>query len=255
MMKTKFLFALVLSFACVFQLNAQGDVSSATGINVKTLRAGKGAKPAPGQDYLINVNVKNQKGDQLFTNRDMNVPIHGVIGKDTDKESTAIYTVMKSTMQRGGTYRLEVPKDLLKNEDQANNLEGDYIVYEVELIDFSDAKTSGADVVTQVLDEKGADAAQDKFDALKSNTRDDVEFFEWDMNAAGYDRLKDEKTDDAIAIFQMNVELNPKSWNAYDSLGDAYAAKGDTENAKASYQKALELNPNFTASKEKLEKL
>lgn len=255
MMKTKFLFALVLSFACAIQLNAQDALSSATGIKVQTLRAGKGGKPAPGQDFFINVAVKNTKGDQLFTNRDMNVVIHGVVDKDTDKESTAIYKVMKNTMQRGGTYRLEVPKELLKDEDQANNLEGDYIVYEVELVSFSDAKTSGADMVKDVMDEKGVDAAQEKFDALKSNTRDDVEFYEWDMNVAGYEKLKEEKTDEAIAIFRMNTELNPNSWNAYDSLGDAYLAKGDIENAKASFEKALELNPNFTASKEKLEKL
>jgi hypothetical protein len=45
--------------------------------------------------------------------------------------------------------------------------------------------------------------------------------------------------DSAIAIFRKNTKDYPKSWNTYDSLGEAYAKKGDTKQAKASYAKAL----------------
>jgi Flp pilus assembly protein TadD len=45
--------------------------------------------------------------------------------------------------------------------------------------------------------------------------------------------------DSAISIFRKNTKNYPKSWNTYDSLGEAYATKGDKEQAKASYSKAL----------------
>jgi len=39
------------------------------------------------------------------------------------------------------------------------------------------------------------------------------------INRLGYGLLGAKKVDDAIRIFQWNVELYPKSWNVYDSLG------------------------------------
>jgi predicted negative regulator of RcsB-dependent stress response len=45
--------------------------------------------------------------------------------------------------------------------------------------------------------------------------------------------------DSAIIIFRKNTKDYPKSWNTYDSLGEAYAKKGDKKQAKASYSKAL----------------
>jgi tetratricopeptide (TPR) repeat protein len=48
----------------------------------------------------------------------------------------------------------------------------------------------------------------------------------------------------AIAFFIMNTENYPNSFNAFDSLGEAYEAVGDNEKAIKSYTKSLELNPN-----------
>jgi predicted negative regulator of RcsB-dependent stress response len=41
----------------------------------------------------------------------------------------------------------------------------------------------------------------------------------------------------------------------WDSLGDGYRAKGDTAQAIASYQKALEIDANFAASRQNLAEL
>jgi len=60
---------------------------------------------------------------------------------------------------------------------------------------------------------------------------------------------------DAIEIFNLNVKMNPKSANAYDSLAEAYMNSGDTENAIRNYKKSLELNPDNTNAKEMLKKL
>ncbi len=49
------------------------------------------------------------------------------------------------------------------------------------------------------------------------------------------------KIDEAIAMFRKNVKDYPDSWNTYDSLGEALAAKGDTKAAVESYNKAMSM--------------
>jgi len=54
-------------------------------------------------------------------------------------------------------------------------------------------------------------------------------------------QLKDKEG--AFQIFQLNAELHPQSWNAWDSLAEACYEKGDKQKALALYRKSLELNP------------
>ena len=55
-----------------------------------------------------------------------------------------------------------------------------------------------------------------------------------------------EKVDEAIKIFELNVEMFPEAFNPYDSLGEAYMIKGDKKLAIKNYAKSLELNPQNT---------
>jgi tetratricopeptide (TPR) repeat protein len=64
-----------------------------------------------------------------------------------------------------------------------------------------------------------------------------------ELNAYGYQLLGDGNHNKAIEIFVLNTERNPKSANAWDSLGEAYAIKGDKTNAIKSFKKSLTLNP------------
>ncbi|MBI4912370.1 MAG: DUF2911 domain-containing protein [Acidobacteria bacterium] len=64
---------------------------------------------------------------------------------------------------------------------------------------------------------------------------------EAEVNQAGYELLARKKVDEAIALFQKNVQNHPGSWNAHDSLGEAFALKGDKERAAFWYRKALEM--------------
>jgi tetratricopeptide (TPR) repeat protein len=60
-----------------------------------------------------------------------------------------------------------------------------------------------------------------------------------DLNTYGYLLIGQGKMDSAIAIFRRNVTDHPKSWNTYDSLGEAYAKKGEKKLAVTNYSKAL----------------
>lgn len=99
-----------------------------------------------------------------------------------------------------------------------------------------------------LLRQAGKAAEGDKLlqDALTTAT-------EVELNAYGYQLLQGGTTDKAIEVFLVNTQRHPKSANAWDSLGEGYATKGDKTNAIRSFKKSLTLNPpaNVKANSEK----
>lgn len=61
------------------------------------------------------------------------------------------------------------------------------------------------------------------------------------LNGMGYQLMGDKKFDEAIAVFQRNVELYPASANVYDSLGEGYENAGKFDLAMQNVQKAINL--------------
>jgi hypothetical protein len=66
---------------------------------------------------------------------------------------------------------------------------------------------------------------------------------EIELNAYGYQLLADKDQDKAIGIFILNTQRHPKSANTFDSLGEAYALKGDKKDAIINFKKSLALDP------------
>jgi tetratricopeptide (TPR) repeat protein len=99
------------------------------------------------------------------------------------------------------------------------------------------------------------DEARRQLIDLRARHPDVEPFTEGFINQAGYRALQGGKVDDAVALFTLYVDVYPDSWNAYDSLGEAYAAKGDTEQAIRAYRKSLELNPSNENGRQALERL
>jgi len=66
---------------------------------------------------------------------------------------------------------------------------------------------------------------------------------EADLNTYGYQLLGQNEFDKAIGIFKLNTDKHPESANAWDSLGEGYALKGDKENAIKAFKKSLTLDP------------
>jgi CubicO group peptidase (beta-lactamase class C family) len=98
--------------------------------------------------------------------------------------------------------------------------------------------------------DKGAATALEEFGgALKSGA-----ISEDTMTSVAY-RLWNKRREDAIRMFQLNVELYPQSSNAYDNMGAAYMELGDKTHARASYEKSLALDPTDGNAAEKLKKL
>jgi imidazolonepropionase-like amidohydrolase len=111
------------------------------------------------------------------------------------------------------------------------------------------------DVLFTTIQEKGVDAAIKQYRELKSNQAAAYDFNENEFIGLGYGLLHMKKFREAIEIFKLSVEAYPQSYNAYDSLGEAYMDNGDKELAIKNYQKSLELNPGNANGVEKLKEL
>jgi tetratricopeptide (TPR) repeat protein len=88
-----------------------------------------------------------------------------------------------------------------------------------------------------------------------STFEDSPENVERRINEMGYSLLQAGKTAEAVEMFRVNVRLYPQSWNAYDSLGEAHAAAGQTDLAIQNYERSLTLNPRNEAGRAALAKL
>jgi len=75
------------------------------------------------------------------------------------------------------------------------------------------------------------------------------------VNRLGYQALELGDSRSAVAIMQLNVEANPSSANAWDSLGDAYLADGQRQKAKEAAEKTLALLPADKSANDDLRKL
>ena len=74
------------------------------------------------------------------------------------------------------------------------------------------------------------------------------------MNSLGYFYMQNKSLDKAYNIFKRNIDNYPQSFNAYDSMGDLYAAKDDRQKAIEYYYKALTIK-DYPDTKNKLEKI
>jgi len=80
-------------------------------------------------------------------------------------------------------------------------------------------------------------------------------FQEPELNASGYRFFQADRLPQAIAMFRLNVELFPGSWNVYDSLGEALLKAGNTDTATRMYEESLRLNPESQSGKDALARI
>ena len=110
-------------------------------------------------------------------------------------------------------------------------------------------------LLEKTIGEDGIDGALDLYEIIREAEPSAYYFDETAMNEVGYRLLGKGKTPEAIEIFKINVSVFPESYNAYDSLGEAYMIAGNKERAVENYRKSLELHPGSMAGIEALKKL
>ena len=114
-----------------------------------------------------------------------------------------------------------------------------------------------AQAITAVLDEQGADSAIAFYHGLRDRFygRATYDFGEFSLNGLGYALLRSGRAEDAVRIFQLNVEVYPDRANGYDSLGDGHKAAGQAQAALRSYLAAFELDPEMRGLQERIDSL
>lgn len=75
------------------------------------------------------------------------------------------------------------------------------------------------------------------------------------LNQCGYQQLNFKHVAEAIEFFQQNIKSHPKSFNVYDSMGEAYMLNGQRDLAIENYEKSIAINPDNVNGKTMLKKL
>lgn len=245
---------LFILFLLPLDMEAQTDsLYTADQIPYFILKAGSGPQVELGQEVEFHIEVTSIHGDVLFSTRSMGVTNFEVLGSDPSPAARIQDNAFRS-MKPGGLYRFFVPKSKLQNP-QVAQLPGQHVIYNIELIHAGSPQPSAADHLEQIIREKGLEAAALELQVIRGENPGGYVLRESELNILGYQLLDADKQPEAVAIFQMIVELFPNSFNAYDSLGDAYLAIGQSDKARAAYEQSLQLNPENTYTKEKIEKL
>lgn len=76
-----------------------------------------------------------------------------------------------------------------------------------------------------------------------------------EINDWGYRLLASSRSREALAVMKLIAGMFPQSGNAWDSLGEAYAATGDKDQAIAAYRRSLELDSKNDNARRWLERL
>jgi hypothetical protein len=73
------------------------------------------------------------------------------------------------------------------------------------------------------------------------------DFGEWEINLLAEDLESEGRSDDAIAILEMNLAHHPTSPSILGNLGRLFEARGSVEQAITTYERLLEIQPENTA--------
>jgi len=151
--------------------------------------------------------------------------------------------------------RLQVPEPAFVREAGASeeDLEG-FHRFEATAL-WRQLKEPAAVKVEEAINGGGPEAGIALYRELVAGSDTEVYFDEAEFNLLGYRYLGRDLVDEAIAAFQINVDQFPDSWNVYDSLGEAYAVKGDTTRAIELYRRSVEINPENVNGVQALERL
>lgn len=104
------------------------------------------------------------------------------------------------------------------------------------------------------LVDKGVKAADILVREYKKNPQK-YNVTERELIRMGYELSRQKKLASALHVFKTASQVFPKSWNAYDSYGEALLLNNEKEEAIKMYKKSIELNPDNENGKKVLKDL
>jgi tetratricopeptide (TPR) repeat protein len=108
------------------------------------------------------------------------------------------------------------------------------------------------DAVNETITKSGVPAAIQQYRDLRKQA---IDFNEMSLVASANTLTNANKADDALALLQVNVELDPNHAPTYAAMAQAYAKKNDKDNQIKNLEKAVQLDPNNQQLKRQLDQL
>jgi hypothetical protein len=214
--------------------------------------------PHNGHGALVNLgDVINTAADEhvVFVSADESYMIIYRFDKD-DAVHSGLYLSYKDS-QRGWRFTKSMGDHFtaLNAIDATVSPDGDYLFFlsqghgvywmKTDIIEYlKDEDLEISKRLISTMHKGGLQAAVLTCRALQKQHAAYVDIDEYLLNQRGHQLLDVKQLADAIALFKIVVALFPTSWNAYDSLGEAYFAYGEMTQAKDCYERSLELNPS-----------
>jgi tetratricopeptide (TPR) repeat protein len=107
----------------------------------------------------------------------------------------------------------------------------------------------------EALRRRGFDEAVAYYHRHREQDSTALLFTELEMNRLGYAYLTRGQVKEALALFRLNIEAYPQSFNVYDSYAEALMADHQYELAVQNYTRSVELNPENDNGRKKLAQL
>ncbi|PHN06730.1 tetratricopeptide repeat protein [Flavilitoribacter nigricans] len=204
----------------------------------------------PGRGNFLDLNKGIETHNQLV-DADNNVLVStyavGIPDYQLISDLSGPFQSACEVMKAGGHYKFFIPvadfRATIKGGAKLK-LPGDFVVWEVELLRVLPPLPDIAKRIKTSIQSGGVDAAFQEFKSLSTSSNSGVYFGEWEVNEVGYLFLNHNKVDEAISVFDFNVQRHPQSANAHDSLAEAYLKVGKKDMAIRHYRWSLELNPS-----------
>lgn len=113
------------------------------------------------------------------------------------------------------------------------------------------------DVLREALAAGGVEAAIAKYRELRAQYygEDAYNFGQGPLNMIGEELMREGKPRDAIALLELNAEMNPTAPYPLHLLGEAYLAAGERDTAIARFRKSLEIAPDNAWTRKRLDQV
>jgi tetratricopeptide (TPR) repeat protein len=108
------------------------------------------------------------------------------------------------------------------------------------------------ELLNEALTKGGADSAIKTFREFKADPLNKYAATEEPLLIAGDRLLGEKKPEQALILFRLNLEENPKPARGYFAVGEAYLQMSNKEQAIKYFEKALELDPKYYIANERL---
>ena len=231
-----------------------GALRTPSGLTYMILQKGTGRLPKAGETVIYNYTGTFTNGKKFDSSYDEGrEPLAFTLGSG---ELIKGMDEAASKLRVGDRAFLMLPPEIAYGARNIGNgliPPNSTLVFLVEIMDVK--STSLGKLLFDLGTKDGVPAMLARYQELKKTGFGDIYGGEAALNTLGYRFLRLKNMDAAIAVLKLVVEEYPKSANAYDSLGEAYATAGQKQLAIETYEKALAIDPKFPSAIKALEKL